>query len=389
MLDWDNTSAIDLSKPAHVKASLLAEGIAVPDAFLGAYGPPYLEKRRAYGNNDSEDLLNRVLPQELILSASGLICAVNIRQTSSWVLKWKSDRRPILRHGNYEVEVDFPRRPMFYDYAMKDGRKVSQFVTLYGGGSLGLFIYGRCALVDMNKACHYCSIQPNRGRGTDFEEIIRPEQVEEAVCLALADLGHPVTQVMLNGGNFKDVDKNFLYYCSAVKAAERAIERSGRDVELHLIVYPPHDTSLFDELAGTRACVAMNWELFDETLFQEYCPGKHVVSGHGRMLDAMFEGARRMGRGKVYSIIVGGLESTQGMRIGLKMLADHGVVPVINVFHADPGTPLSSHPTPSADQIVTMGCALQDVYRRHDWMRPFYRDCGRNAIDTEAFRGMF
>jgi hypothetical protein len=77
------------------------------------------------------------------------------------------------------------------------------------------------------------------------------------------------------------------------------------------------------------------------------------------------------------------------MTAGMEFLADHGVTPIINVFHADPGTPLYSHPEPSLDRIQEMGEILEGIFSRHSFMRPFYMNCGRNSIDTEAYLRLF
>lgn len=373
---------------AHLKAELLSRGVTIAPQLLAHYGPPYLEKRRAYGNSDPLALRDATLPQEFYLLPENLIVAVNVREDSPWSLDWDGEFF-LAGPSGQRVAITFPRRPAFYDYTTDNGRELARIATLYGGGSLGLFIYGSCALVDMGKACQYCSIEPNHKHGVDFEKVIRPEQVEEAVELALSDAEAPLSQVMLNGGNFRDLDRSFLYYVETVKAAERAIARSGREVELHLIVYPPRDLELFHELADTQACVAINSEVFDPDLFESYCPGKAVTAGQRHIFAALTRAAEVLGPGRAYSIIVGGLEDADALAAPMRRLAERGVVPVINVFHADPETPLARHPAPPREQIVRMGEHLQGVYADLQEVRPFYLNCGRNSIDTEAYLQLF
>lgn len=373
---------------AHLKAELLSRGVTIAPELLEQYGPPFLEKRRAYGNSDPLALRDATLPQEFYLLPDRLIVAANVREESPWRLEWDGEFF-LSGPDRQRVAVTFPRRPAFYDYTTATGRELARIATLYGGGSLGLFIYGSCALVDMGKACKYCSIEPNHKYGVDFEKVIRPEQVEEAVELALADAETPLTQVMLNGGNFRDLDRSFLYYVDTVKAAQRAIARSGREIELHLIVYPPRDLDLFHELAGTPVCVAINSEVFDPELFDAYCPGKAVTAGQRHIFEALTRAAQVLGPGRAYSIIVGGLEDADVLAAPMRRLAERGVTPVINVFHADPETPLARHPAPSREQIVRMGQHLQAIYADMPEVRPFYMNCGRNSIDTEAYLQLF
>jgi hypothetical protein len=378
-------------RAVRIKAELLSCGVVPTEAFLDAYGPPFLEKRRAYGNPDDAAYRERLVPQELFLLPERLVCAVNIRAKSPWTLDG--------RQGGFFVRsaddgrtraVTFPLHPAFYDELTPDGQPAKNIITLYGGGSLGIFVYGSCALVDMGSACQYCSIAPNRTRETDFPRVVTEAALREALLLALRDQSCSIKQIMINGGNFPDPDRGFSYYARLVEVAREAIDRLNRgDVDLHLIVYPPDDLRLLDRLRGLDVGVAMNTEVFDPDLFRRFCPGKHLVSGQRHIIEALLRAVDALGACHVYSIFVGGLEDQDTMQAGMEFLAKGGVVPVINIFHADPDTPLHRRPPPSPERILEMGTSLQAIYERMPPFKPFYMDCGRNSIDTEAYLGLF
>lgn len=373
------------------KAALLSYGVCPSERFLKNYGAPYLEKRRAYGNPDPLRFRKRTLPQELYILPERLVCAVNVREQSPWILDYVNGGFLVCHKGTGETaEVTFPLRPNFYDQPLRSGAPTKSAVTLYGGGSLGLFLYGRCSLPGMKLACQYCSIEPNRSKQEDFDLVLKEAVIVEALSNALGDTSVEISQVMLNGGNFPEMDKSFSFYTRMVRVAREAIEKSGRkDVELHLIVYPPKDLSLLGQLKGLDASVAINSEVFDPALFAKFCPGKDFTAGQKHILAALEEAVRVLGPGKVYTIVLGGLEPLESLRAGINYVADRGITPVINVFHSDPETPLADHPVATQDEILEMGLALQNVYSKHDFISPFYMHCGRNAIDTEAYLGMF
>lgn len=373
---------------AALKAELLAQGVRPMEAFAASYGPPYLAKQRAYGNPDDLPFLGRSLPQEMVL-ADGLVCAVNLRSTSRWWLDGTPASGFFLRSGSFTAPVSFPRAPAFYDETLPDGRPVRSVVTLYGGGSLGVFARGSCSLVDMGKACQYCSISPNRNRETGFPEVVSEKLLRSALEAALADAACPASQVMINGGNFPDPDRGFLYYARLCAAAREVIDASGRDVELHLIVFPPARLDLLRELAGLNVAVAMNLEVFDSRLFEQICPGKTDVLGQAHILAALRRAVGVLGAGNVFSILVGGLEDQESLADGMARLAGEGIVPVINVFHPDPETPLAARPAPSAERILQMGRSLQEIFTQAPFARPFYWRCGRNSLDTEAWLRLF
>jgi hypothetical protein len=372
-----------------IKAELLANGVRPTSAFLEAYGPPLLSKRRAYGNPDDLEFLERQLPQELYIMPDRLVCSVNARTDSSWLLDWSPAEGFTARCGDAETRLSFPLTPAFYAARMSDSRLVQDVVTLYGGGSLGIFIHGNCSLVDLSKPCQYCSISPNRSREGNFPQVVSEAMLVAALEIALADTGCPILQVMINGGNFRDPDRSFLYYARLCAAARRVINASGREVELHLIVYPPADLSLLQALEGLDLSVAMNLEVFDPSLFKSHCPGKDAVLGQEHILAALSQAVRCLGAGKVFSIMVGGLEEQESMSQGMGLLASSGVIPIINVFHPDPETPLAGRPAPSVERIMEMGKELQRIFGESEFSRPFYQGCGRNSLDSEAHLRLF
>jgi hypothetical protein len=372
-----------------LKAELLAHGVRPTEEFLAVYGPPFLAKRRAYGNPDDLTFRDLSLPQELILLGEDLVCSVNVRSESPWQLCHSPENGYMVQRGATLAPISFPLTPSFYSEPLPDGRLARSVVTLYGGGSLGVFIHGNCALVDMGKACQYCSIAPNRSREGEFPTVVSEDLLRQALKVALADAACPASQVMLNGGNFRDPDRSFLYYANLCRVANEVIIESGREVELHLIVYPPADLALLRELEGLNVSVAMNLEVFDPELFARFCPGKEVVLGQNHLFDALNGAVRVLGEGNVFSIIVGGLEAQDSMDAGMERLAKSGVIPVINVFHPDPETPLFDRKAPSPSRILEMGRSLQRIFADYPFSRPFYQGCGRNSLDTEAFLRLF
>lgn len=381
-----------MKKAVDIKMGILSNGLKLSQSVLDNYGLPFLEKRRAYGNPDPEILRRKCIPQELLIDPKQerLIASVNVNNNSIWSLIYDESKYWLQCH-NEKYEVSFPIRPNFYDYKIngKNGEvNLSSVVTLYGGGSLGVFAYGTCQLVQIGKPCHYCSIQQNREKEPEFAYTVSEDIIYKAVMEALKDDKANLSQIMLNGGNFPDMDKSFLYYIDLSKAILRAIKDSKKDIELHLIVYPPKNLDLIENLRGLNLGVAMNTEIFDPHLFKKYCPGKVNTAGREHILSALKRAVSVLGKHRVFSIFVGGLEPIESLTEGLNFLADMGVTPVINVLHTDPGTPLENFPNPSKEFIEEMGLALQNIYKKHS-MHPFYLNCGRNSIDTEAFKNLF
>lgn len=372
-----------------LKATLLSCGVDLSQRLLDNFGPPFLHKRRAYGNQDPLHLREVAIPQELLLSDE-VICAINVKPNSPWLIDWSEEGYHVTHKiSRVTYPVSFTREPDFYHKTFADNQRVNQWITLYGGRSLGVFVYGDCLFVQRKQACTYCSIQANRSKTTDFTSVIKPQPFSEALTLAIEHSAPEVNQIMINGGIFPDLDKSFLHYLKLVDVATNLSEASKRDIETHLISYPPKDLKLLEAMRDKPMQLAMNLEIADPTLFKTQCPGKADIYGQSHLYAALEKAVSVLGEGNVFSILVGGLEHLDTMEPGMRRLANMGVTPVINVFHADPQTPLENHPTPSVEEIMNMGSCLQQIYQDFPWMKPFYRQCGRNALDTEAYLGYF
>lgn len=100
-----------LKAAVHLKAQLLAEGVALAPRVLEHYGRPYLVKRRAYGNPDPLELRQASIPQELYLGEKNVICAVNVRSKSSWRLDFDGGYYLQSECNDRRVPVFFRKHP--------------------------------------------------------------------------------------------------------------------------------------------------------------------------------------------------------------------------------------------------------------------------------------
>lgn len=371
-----------------LKISILCKGLEIENSAIEGFGPTFLEKRRAYGNQDPEDLRNIRIPQEICLSDE-VVVATNIRSSSPHRLSCQNDEFYVSETDGKLVRVLFPRRPAFYDRPLSAEMKVAQVATLYGGHSLAFFAQGSCGIGrSVETACHFCSLISNRRLGTDHVETVTAQMLFEALSIALSETPCSLSQVMINGGTSRDFDASFEYYVQLIQAARKAIDKSRRDIKLHLITFPPRHLGLIRKLKGLGVSVAMNLEVFDPAMFAKYCPGKATLCGQSHILAALDQAVSILGSGQVYTIIVGGLESADSLGCGMQKVAARGITPIINVLHRDPDTPLAGHAELNTHHVWMMGELLQEVFKKYEYS-PFYEKCGRNSLDTEAHLGVF
>ncbi len=372
-----------------VKASLLSNGIKIDDSILNNFKEGlFVEKRRAFGNQDPKKYLQLHIPQEVYILPDNIICAVNVKNSSTW--------RLIFEDGNYYVtdenqrfRVEFPKRPLFYNKQTSLCPKinVNQILTLYGGICLGVFANRFCSYAPDN-VCHFCSLTNNHGKENNFLDFITPEIMNDALSIALNE-NYSIKLVAITGGIYKNLDENFQYFFQLAYEARKTLDKLQRsDINILLVISPPTNKKLLKKLKGLKIKVAIDLEVYRKDLFQKYCPGKDKFTGYEHFIESLIYLTDIMGYGNVYSLFVGGLEPISSFKQGAEFLASHGIVPVVNVLHVDPGTKMTEKDRPSVDYIMKSGEILQTLYSKYKF-EPFYEHCRRNSLDTEAYQKMF
>lgn len=376
---------------ARLKLHLLSEGISFERGFLEHFAGDRerMEKRRAYNDSDERSLDRaRRIPQELYVN--DVVVAVNYKPHSPWQLLYRQGTYLLADAQGGEVEVTFPRRPRFLDCFTSEGVACDRVANLYGGSSLAYFTPATCSYFHDGHECRFCSLQPNRSAQQHFVHTISPALAASVLKVALETDASLLKQIMLVGGNLPDYDRGFRRHLEIAEALDRqqgALPAEHR-LETHIATMPPMDFGLFAALQERHARVTMNIEVFDARLFEVICPGKTRFYGRDRLLSALEHAAQTVQGRRVHSILIAGLEPVDSTIAGINALASMGVTPIVNVFHNDRGSHYENHPRPSYNALLEIACALQEVYQKYQ-LTPYWKGCGRNALDFEARQGWF
>ncbi len=384
-------STLSYHNAAQLKLHVLSEGVSFDSVFLEHFARDFgsMEKRRAYNDSD-ERQLDRTLriPQEMYIS--DVIVAVNYKQFSPWQLVYRDGSCRLVGKDGTDVEVTFPERPHFFEHITPNGMRCGQVANLYGGSSLAFFTPGTCYYFNDGHECKFCSLKPNRSTEKSFLHTISPELASSVLKIALETDTHLLRQIMLVGGNVRNYDRGFRRHLEIATALDQQQTSlpAERRLETHIATMPPNDFGLFSSFEGLNARVTMNIEVFDDQLFEVICPGKARLYGRDKLLQALEHAANVVSGMRVHSILIAGLEPIDSTIAGIKYLASIGVTPIINVFHNDRGSHYENYPRPSFEHLLEIAHALQDVYREYG-LTPYWKGCGRNALDFEAQQGWF
>lgn len=275
-------------------------------------------------------------------------------------------RSRITRDGAAIAEVSFPLAPKFYGLTTADGVPYSHIATLHGRDVLATTVLQTCIRYQSRtKTCQFCAIGQSLAAGRTIAHKT-PEQLGEVAEAAVRLDG--VKHMVMTTGTPKGSDRG-----AAVLAESAAGVKARVNLPVQVQCEPPDDDAWFGRLRESGAdALGMHLEAVSEPVRQRIMPGKATVSVD-RYFEAFAAAVPVFGRGQVSTYILAGLGDTREELLGIcERLTAIGVYPFLVPFTPISGTPLESHPTPSAAfmasilgplsrMLVTSGLKAVDV----------------------------
>ncbi len=246
------------------------------------------------------------------------------------------------RNGRPVMPIRFARRPRFYELQTLDGIRYPQIATLHSTDVLATTVLQTCTRYQSRtQSCRFCSIGQSLAAG---RTILRktPEQLAEVARAAVLLDG--VRHMVMTTGTPPTPDRGALMMCESAEAIRAAV-----DLPLQAQFEPPADFAWFRRVkdAGVDS-LGMHLEVLTPALRARLMPGKARIDLD--YYDAAFAAAVEVfGRGQVSTYILAGLgDSRDTILEHCRRLIGLGVYPFVVPFVPISGTPLESHPAPSA-----------------------------------------
>jgi len=251
-------------------------------------------------------------------------------------------RSRITRDGLSIGEVTFPRRPRFYDLTTADGTPYSKIAVLHGRDVLATTVLQTCVRYQSRtKTCRFCAIGQSLQAGRTIARKT-PAQLAEVAEAAVRLDG--IAHMVMTTGTPPGLDRG-----AAILAESAAAVKAAVDLPIQVQCEPPDDDAWFGRLRAAGAdALGMHLEAVTEAVRARIMPGKAQVPVERYF--ASFEAAVPVfGRGQVSTYILAGLGDTADEILAVcARLVAIGVYPFVVPFVPISGTPLESHPTPTA-----------------------------------------
>jgi radical SAM protein (TIGR04043 family) len=263
----------------------------------------------------------------------------------------------ITRDGISLGAISFPKRPRFYDLTTADGVPYSKIAVLHGRDVLATTVLQTCIRYQSRtKTCQFCAIGQSLAAGRTVERKT-PAQLAE-VAKAAVELDGVKHMVMTTGtppGN----DRGAAILTDSARAIKAAV-----DLPIQGQCEPPDDDAWFARMhdAGIDT-LGMHLEAVTPSVRARIMPGKASVP-LSRYFDAFAAAVPVFGRGQVSTYILAGLGDTPEAILDISdRLIALGVYPFVVPFVPISGTPLESHPAPTAAFMDSILRPLSDRLR--------------------------
>lgn len=366
---------------------LLSNGVKFKDSDLENVGNKYSENRYYYNISNKIEGFKNKLPSEILLPQK-IESSIYYNPNSNLEIKSDGRRLAIFYKNNFISKIDFNRRPDFFNKKINKNIDCKQVISMYGRHVLAIFSNSYCFFFKTNDQCKFCSLQPSRKSiGGENLSIITPEIIRKATKIALKDDGQRIKYFMYTCGTHKNEEYSYIEQAKIIRAVKEICNKKSAH---HLTIIPTTQEKLLLNLKESGLdSIAFDLEIFDKTLFSQYCPGKEKYIGYDNFLQSFAISRKIFGHSNVKVGFVGGLEPLESLNAGMNFFGQKGISIAINVFHPDIDTELSDNPRPSVEYLFKMVKLQSRVYKKYK-LKPVFPIGGRrSSLDTEIYRKFF
>jgi hypothetical protein len=240
-------------------------------------------------------------------------------------------------------QVSLISAPKWYTERTKDGTLMADVFLQEGIDTLISSIRNNCCYFQDNKQCRFCILGYEKGIGQK-----KVSHIAETAYVALKE--NPNYYLHLTGGNTFTPDHGIIYYETYIKA----IKQENPKTSLSLEVSPPENIQHLEDIISAGADgFSMNIELWDEVKRKKICPGKSKIKRE-LYFKSWNKGVELLGKFKISSVLLVGLDTFDSIADGIKQLVPMGVKPVLLPFRPFNSCDLNNLPPPNPRELLQL-----------------------------------
>jgi len=218
--------------------------------------------------------------------------------------------------------------------------------------------------------CKFCDLP--------YEFRYRSKRVEgliDAVHRARTDEVQPASHVLISGGTPRDADIGY------VRDVYEATITGFSDVAVDIMMVPIDgllDVAWLAKLGVNE--LSINVEIFNRDIARKVMRRK-FDQGLDHYLNFLESAGGFLGRSRVRSMLMVGIEPIEDTLAGVKAIAERGAVPVLSPFRPDPSTPMKDHAPPTSAMLSEVYLRARDICVKYDVpLGPSCIPCSHNTL---------
>ena len=297
-----------------------------------------------------------------------VIVSVRLNPASLYRVESDSGCLVLKVDGETVAVVELQKSPEYYERKLASGKPIADIApTIEWGYLLYLTTFRLCQYFGAQEECQFCDINENyrqqKKSGRPYTPIKTVEEIVEALEIIVSSNDESKAYTVTGGSitGFLEDKSEVDFYVRYPEAIEKRWPR--RWISKVVVQALPKDEvqRLYD--AGVQV-YHPNFEIWDQRLFELYCPGKARYIGRDEWIRRILDSASVFGADKVIPNFVAGVEmappagfsSVEGAIAstseGLEFFMSHGISPRFTTWCPEPlsvlgkdqrGAPLEYH----------------------------------------------
>ena len=281
-------------------------------------------------------------------------------------------------------DFTFLEKPKFWNYKTSSGIPTKNLAQMYGLNCLNFSIYSGCEFFDNGVACRFCSVKNTVNRDDPVKIKKNVEDLSD-VCKLATD-NDDFNYIIVTGGSYLNSDKEFEEHVKVLEAIRYNLPWNGR-IKGNVAMMPPKNLDKLKKIYALEIeNPSFNIEVFPKENFKNICPGKDKYVGFDHVVEALLYLKELYGKGKVWSNFVAGIVPIEDMKKGFKFMAENGIVPGANLYHAEVGSAIgNSIGVIDEKYVLDLYRFAAEMYHKYGY-KPFF-DTGvlRNSLANEVY----
>lgn len=261
-------------------------------------------------------------------------------------------------------DIQFVRRPAYYDLKTASGADMRTVAEEFGYGSLFVVYSNECCLKDKGQDCLFCNINSTKNWYGEEMNIQwkSAKDIAETIKHCYADGSH--SHFTISGG-FVPERREVEYYVDIAEEIKDALQTD--DFNGTACVGAPADLSVVEHYKDAGySSIATNIEIWNPHMFEVICPGKSAMcGGRENWIKTLEHELDVFGKFKVRSTLVSGIEPKESLLEGIEYLVSKGICALPSQWCVNVGSPLQGARTPDPDWHWEVFERTNAIYKKY------------------------